>query len=58
VSVKKYEPKVLSHRIVKESLNLVPEIMQVLEAGEVAILPTDTSYALVANAFNPEEKSS
>jgi tRNA threonylcarbamoyl adenosine modification protein (Sua5/YciO/YrdC/YwlC family) len=41
-------------KIVKESLNLVPEIMQVLEAGEVAILPTDTSYALVANAFNPE----
>ncbi|MBZ8181907.1 L-threonylcarbamoyladenylate synthase [Oscillatoria salina] len=38
----------------KKSLDLVPEIIRLLEAGEVIILPTDNTYAFVAHAFNPE----
>jgi L-threonylcarbamoyladenylate synthase len=39
----------MSSQIVKKSWNLVPEIKNRLEAGEVLILHTDTVYALVAN---------
>lgn len=38
----------------KRSLELVPEIIRRLEAGEIIILPTDTSYALVGHAFNQQ----
>ncbi|MEC4988709.1 MAG: L-threonylcarbamoyladenylate synthase [Oscillatoria sp. PMC 1068.18] len=38
----------------KKSLDLVPEIIRLLEAGEVIILPTDHTYAFVAHAFNRE----
>ncbi len=34
--------------------NLVPEIQKWLEDGEVVILPTDTTYAMVAHAYKPE----
>lgn len=40
-------------QIVKKNSRIVPEIIQRLEAGEVIILPTATTYALVANANNP-----
>ncbi|AFY69439.1 SUA5/yciO/yrdC domain protein [Thalassoporum mexicanum PCC 7367] len=38
----------------KRSSNLIPEIARYLAAGEVVVLPTDTVYALVADAFNPD----
>ncbi|ACK70976.1 SUA5/yciO/yrdC domain protein [Gloeothece citriformis PCC 7424] len=37
----------------QRSINLVREIEDFLEAGEVIILPTDISYILVAHAFKP-----
>jgi L-threonylcarbamoyladenylate synthase len=44
----------MSSKILKKNWNLVPEIEQRLEAGEVLILPTDTIYALVANGYHRE----
>lgn len=39
-------------RSAKPSLDLVPEMIELLESGEVVILPTDTSYVIAAHAFN------
>lgn len=39
-------------KIAKRDSNLIPEIAQRLQAGEVIILPTDTVYAFVADAYN------
>lgn len=41
-------------RTAKKNREIIPEIIRHLEAGEVIILPTDTTYALVAHAFNQE----
>lgn len=41
-------------KVVPRSPKIIPEIIQWLEAGEVIVLPTDTTYALVANALLPE----
>lgn len=38
----------------KRDRAIIPEIIRQLEAGEVIILPTETTYALVAHAFNRE----
>lgn len=38
----------------KRRKELIPEIVERLQSGEVIILPTDTIYALVADANNPE----
>lgn len=37
--------------VVQKSPNLIPEIIQRLDAGEIIILHTDTTYALIANAW-------
>ncbi|MGV2831040.1 L-threonylcarbamoyladenylate synthase [Myxosarcina sp. GI1(2024)] len=39
-------------KIAKRDSSLIPEITQRLQAGEVIILPTDTVYAFVADAYN------
>jgi L-threonylcarbamoyladenylate synthase len=44
-------------QISPKSSHLIPEIIQRLEAGEVFILPAATTYALVANANNPQAVS-
>jgi L-threonylcarbamoyladenylate synthase len=38
----------------KRNREIIPEIIRQLEAGEVIIIPTETTYALVAHAFNRE----
>jgi tRNA threonylcarbamoyl adenosine modification protein (Sua5/YciO/YrdC/YwlC family) len=44
-------------QIAQKSSQIILEIIQRLEAGEVIILPTATTYALVANANNPQAVS-
>lgn len=39
-------------KIAKRDSSLIPEIAQRLQAGEVIILPTDTVYAFVVDAYN------
>jgi tRNA threonylcarbamoyl adenosine modification protein (Sua5/YciO/YrdC/YwlC family) len=41
-------------QVVKTSWDVVPEISNRLQAGEVIILPTNTVYALVANGYDTE----
>lgn len=41
-------------KVAERSKNIVPEIINRLENGEVIILPTATTYALVAHGNNPE----
>ena len=40
--------------VVKKSTNLFPEIIDRLDSGEAIILHTDTTYALIANAYNSD----
>jgi tRNA threonylcarbamoyl adenosine modification protein (Sua5/YciO/YrdC/YwlC family) len=40
--------------VVQKSHNLIPEIIQRLDAGEIIILHTDTTYALIANGYRTE----
>jgi tRNA threonylcarbamoyl adenosine modification protein (Sua5/YciO/YrdC/YwlC family) len=41
-------------KIAKKNLNLVNEITRHLKDGEIIILPTDTVYAFVGNAFDTD----
>lgn len=38
----------------KRGSYLIPEIVQLLHGGEVVILPTETAYAFVADAYNSD----
>ena len=40
--------------VVQKSANIVSEIIERLNAGDPMILHTDTTYALIANAYNEE----
>lgn len=40
--------------VVKKNTNLFPEIIDRLDSGEAIILHTDTTYALIANAYKEE----
>jgi len=47
----------LTTKIAQPSLNLVPEIISLLESGQLIVLPSDTTYAIVAHGENQQALS-